>query len=138
MTITIAAINKDTKFNIKFCRQHGRNILRIFVTLPIFLCPQVQRSVMISNKQDICKLSNELLKGPRLRILGNYERSRKSKKFILPMTTPRSKVPPFPEPTCLKCKHSPFPSPHAHNEKITGPIQRYLPYTTLPTTNQDF
>ena len=107
MTITIAAINKDTKFNIKFCRQHGRNILRIFVTLPIFLCPQVQRSVMISNKQDICKLSNELLKGPRLRILGNYERSRKSKKFILPMTTPHSKIPP-----------PSFPSPHAYNVNI--------------------
>ena len=93
---------------------------------------------MISNKQGIYKLSNELLKGPRLRILGNQERSRKSKKFVLSMTMPRSKVSPFPQPTCLKCKHSPFPSPHPHNEKITVPIQCYLPYTALPTANQYF
>ena len=98
----------------------------------ISFLPQVQRSVMISNKQGIYKLSNELLKGPRLRILGNLEISRKSKKFILPMTTPRSKVPLFPQPTCLKCKHSPFPSPHAHNEKITGPIQCYYPIPPFP------
>ena len=37
----------------------------------ISFLPQVQRSVMISNKQRIYKLSNELLKGPRLTILGN-------------------------------------------------------------------
>ena len=42
---------------------HGRNILRPFVTLPIFLffSPQMKRSVVISNKHGIYELPHELL-----------------------------------------------------------------------------
>ena len=37
----------------------------------IFFSPQVQRSVIISNKHGICELPDELPKDLRLRILGN-------------------------------------------------------------------
>ena len=52
----------------------------------IFFSSQVQWSVIINNKHGIYELPDELLKDIRLRILENYERSRKSKNFILPMT----------------------------------------------------
>ena len=41
-----------------------------------FLFPQVKRSAIISNKNGIKKLQNDL------GILGNYERSEKSQNFI--------------------------------------------------------
>ena len=48
---------------------HGRNILRPFVTLPIFFffSPQMKRSVVISNKHGIYELPHELLKDLRFR-----------------------------------------------------------------------
>ena len=46
---------------------------------PIFLSPQVKRSVIISNKKHgIYELPYELRNNIRFRILGNYERSGKS------------------------------------------------------------
>ena len=46
---------------------------------PIFLLPQVKRSVIISNnKHGMYELPYELRNNIRLRILGNYERSGKS------------------------------------------------------------
>ena len=48
----------------------------------ICFSPQVQRSVIISNKHGIYEFPDELQKHLGLRILGSYERSRKSKKFI--------------------------------------------------------
>ena len=44
----------------------------------IFLSPQVKSSVIISNEHGIYELPNDL----SLRILGNYEMSKKSQNFI--------------------------------------------------------
>ena len=44
----------------------------------MFLSPQMKRSVIISNKHSIYELPNDL----RLRILRNYEISRKCQNFI--------------------------------------------------------
>ena len=59
----------------------------------IFFSPQVQQSVIISSKHGIYQLLEKLPSDLKLMILRNQERSRKSKNFILPMTTPRSKAP---------------------------------------------
>ena len=72
----IGAVNKDIKRKVKFSDSHGHNILRIVITFyfcyyKIFFSPQVQRSVIISNKHVIYELPDELPKDLRLRILGN-------------------------------------------------------------------
>ena len=48
----------------------------------IFLSPEVKRSVIISNKYAIYELPQELPNDLRLRILGNWETSRKPQNFI--------------------------------------------------------
>ena len=48
----------------------------------IFLSLKVKRSVIISNKNGIYKLSHKLPNDLRLTILGNQEISRKPQKFI--------------------------------------------------------
>ena len=45
---------------------HGHNIFRLFYILPNFLSPQVKRTVIISNKDGIYELPNDL----RRRTLG--------------------------------------------------------------------
>ena len=47
----------------------------------VFFSPQVKRSVIIRDKHGIYELPQELLNDLSLRILGNYESSRKSQSF---------------------------------------------------------
>ena len=75
----------------------------------------MQRSVIISNKYAIYELPHELPKDLRLRIFGNYERSRTTKNFILPMTMPHCKAPLsstalFPMPTMHKRHRKKYPT----------------------------
>ena len=48
----------------------------------IFISPQVKRSAIISNKQGVYELPQELPNDLRLKILGNQEQSEKSPNFL--------------------------------------------------------
>ena len=48
----------------------------------IFISPQVKRSAIISNKQGVYELPQELPNDLRLKILGNQEQSEKSQNFL--------------------------------------------------------
>ena len=61
---------------------HGNNIVGLFDVLPNFLSPQVKRSGIISNKQDLYKLPHKLLNDLRLRILENKEKSGESPNLL--------------------------------------------------------
>ena len=66
------------QMNYRYYYNHGHNI---FDKLPIFFLPQVKRSVIISNKHDICKLPHDLPHNLRLKILGNKKKVRKISKL---------------------------------------------------------
>ena len=69
---------------------------------PIFLSPQVKRSVIISNKKHgIYELPYELRNNIRFRILGNYERSGKSQNPA-ELLSPRRPAPNPPPPAKKK------------------------------------
>ena len=70
MTITIGAVNKVKK-EIGFLQTTMDIILWEFLLLyQIFFSPQVQKSLIISNKHGIYDLPDELLKDLGLRMLG--------------------------------------------------------------------
>ena len=60
----------------------GHNILRLFDILPNFPFTTSERILIISIKYGIHELPHELLNALRLRILGNWEISRRSLNFI--------------------------------------------------------
>ena len=47
----------------------------------VFFSPQVKQSVIITNKHGISELPHELANNLRHRILGKYEKTRKSQNF---------------------------------------------------------
>lgn len=61
---------KTSKTKETFTDTCGHNIVRLLISCQIFLSPQVKQSLIISEKDGICKLSDKLLNG---RILGNKE-----------------------------------------------------------------
>ena len=54
-----------------FGENHGQNILRHFVTLPVFFLTQVKRSLIITNEHGICELPHDLQINLRLVVLEN-------------------------------------------------------------------
>ena len=79
MLLTIRAVIKQKmkKEKKKVQDNHFYNNLRFLMFYQVLLFSQVQRSAIITYKHDIYKLPHELPNDLRLRILGNYETSRK-------------------------------------------------------------
>ena len=73
---------KSSSTQIMYIYNLGHNILRLFDILPNFPFTTSERILIISIKYGIHELHLELLNALRLRILGNWEISRRSLNFI--------------------------------------------------------